>query len=638
MRLPTPRRLVLKTRYFAGRVRGRLRSLVQPGQRRVQLENVQRRIELVLTAMYGRAIPIATAEEPGWNRERVRQMAKGSVRGADPVASMDGETIYLPDHISLRRGEEHPLSRFRLFAIEQAERIVRGTARLAPADPLARDLYLLREGVAIDAHIAESHPGLVDTLGAERRAVLADRPSLDGLTRSEREVELLLRDALAALPDGSESNDPVASRDWAEQTAERIRAAGGKYRGLPPVSVWGTLHSSWTPSSDLIDHTGQTKRGGDEDATPQEGTDGEAVDEPGQSPQRPELASEASEEQRASEATDEPEKRDGNAPSDRSGSRGAEMGDGNREARPEEKKEELPPAIYYDEWNGDRGAYVKNGAAVRLFPAEEGSDEWATQVLTQQASTVRQVRQQFERLRARRMLLTRQRAGAELDVTACVEAIVDRRIGDAPDDRLYLDARPARRGLAISLLVDVSGSTEERITKEWRIIDLEKIAVLLATQALDALGDLYAVYTFGGKSADNVAMTVVKDFGERSGETVQRRVAALAPNGFTRLGGAVRHATHQLARQSAGRRLLLLLSDGRPNDLDMYQGPYGVEDSRQAIFEARASGVYPFCLTIDREASEYLPRIFGQAGHTILQRPAQLPTALLRAVQTLIKR
>jgi nitric oxide reductase NorD protein len=93
-----------------------------------------------------------------------------------------------------------------------------------------------------------------------------------------------------------------------------------------------------------------------------------------------------------------------------------------------------------------------------------------------------------------------------------------------------------------------------------------------------------------------------------------------------------------LARQSAGHRLLLLLSDGRPNDVDEYQSSYGVEDSRQAIMEARASGVFPFCLTIDQDASEYLPRIFGAAGHTILQRPEQLPRALLGAVRALIGR
>jgi len=219
-----------------------------------------------------------------------------------------------------------------------------------------------------------------------------------------------------------------------------------------------------------------------------------------------------------------------------------------------------------------------------------------------------------------------------------VHAWVDQRTGHTVDDRLYIAVRPARRGLAIALLIDISGSTDEWIDARRRVIDVEKVALLLASEALDALGDLYSVYAFAGKSANNVKVTVVKDFGERSGETVHRRVAALEPGGFTRLGAAVRHATRQLARQSAGHRLLLLLSDGRPNDIDVYGSDYGVEDSRQAIFEARASGVYPFCLTIDTAAAEYLPRIFGNAGHTILQNPKQLPTALLGVVRALIKR
>jgi nitric oxide reductase NorD protein len=146
------------------------------------------------------------------------------------------------------------------------------------------------------------------------------------------------------------------------------------------------------------------------------------------------------------------------------------------------------------------------------------------------------------------------------------------------------------------------------------------------------------MYAFAGKSSANVKVTTLKDFRGRNDETARRRIAALQPGGFTRLGAAVRHATRQLARQAAGHRLLLLLSDGRPNDIDQYQSEYGVEDSRQAIFEARASGIYPFCLTVDRDASEYLPRIFGRAGHTVVQRPEQLPAALLGAVRALIKR
>jgi nitric oxide reductase NorD protein len=236
------------------------------------------------------------------------------------------------------------------------------------------------------------------------------------------------------------------------------------------------------------------------------------------------------------------------------------------------------------------------------------------------------------------MLLNRQRGGNELDLRACVDAIIDRRVGRPPDDRLYLDARPARRGFAISLLVDVSGSTDTRVAGQLKIIDLERVALLLASEALDALGDLYSITAFTGKGPSKVMLTTVKSFGERNGEATRRRIAALKSRGFTRLGAAVRHETRQLATQTAGHRLLLIISDGRPNDVDEYQGTYGIEDARQAIMEARASGVFPFCLTVDRDASEYLPHIFGTAGHTVVRRPEQLPSALLSAVTTLVRR
>jgi nitric oxide reductase NorD protein len=162
------------------------------------------------------------------------------------------------------------------------------------------------------------------------------------------------------------------------------------------------------------------------------------------------------------------------------------------------------------------------------------------------------------------------------------------------------------------------------------------MTVLMASEALDALGDAYAVMTFSGRGRDDVRVRTIKSFAERNGESVRRRIAALEPEGFTRLGAAVRHATARLAHEEAGHRLLLIVSDGKPNDEDEYEGRYGVEDSRQAIFEARASGVFPFCLTIDREGREYLTRIFGAAGHTILLDPEQLPIALLGVVRHLL--
>jgi nitric oxide reductase NorD protein len=293
-------------------------------------------------------------------------------------------------------------------------------------------------------------------------------------------------------------------------------------------------------------------------------------------------------------------------------------------------------AVPYPEWDYAMQRYKPKSVIVHDVAPTGGSSDWADDALRQHAVLARRVRQRFERLRSVRSRLGRQREGEELDLAACVDALVDRRAGHAPDDRLYIAIRPARRAIAIALLVDVSGSTDAAVTDTQTVIDVEKTAVLLASEALDALGDRYTVLAFSGRGAANVRIATLKAFEEKNGDAVRRRVSALAPEGNTRLGAAVRHASALLTRQPAGHRLLLLLSDGRPNDADGYQGRYAVEDSRQAIAEARSCGVYPFCLTVDREGPEYLTRIFGAAGHSILRHPEHLPLALVQVVRQLL--
>ena len=637
------RRLMLKARFRVERLHARVLDRLSRGDVSVPLQQVQRRLELLLTAVHGRPIPITATDDSLWTRERVRSFASRDPRARELGASADGNSIYLPPRLNARQGDDEAIARYRLFALEQAERIQRGTVVHASmlGDRLERDLYLLREGAAIDSHIARSHPGISPALREERKYALAQRPKLAKLTPAERDVEAQLRETLATKPDevDAPSISPVASIAWARETAHYIRTrnADTTYRGLPLASIWGTLKAAEQETS--------SGNGDSTQSRVRQGATGSFLQE---APDRESPTSGASSSTSRDDKTT-PNEGSSDAHNDQPSTRpqGAEQtqshngtGYGLDSIDPERLSslETLPPAISYDEWDAHTGTYAKRAAAVRLYDSVEGDAEWSRTMLAAHAATVRQVRHQFERLRARRSLLSRQRAGDDLDLAACVHAIVDRRIGRPADDRLYVDARPARRGLAIALLVDVSGSTEARVTENLRIIDIERIALLLASEALDALGDLYAVYAFAGKNAFNVKVTPVKEFNERSGDPMYRRIAALQPGGFTRLGAAVRHATHRLARQSAGHRLLLILSDGRPNDVDRYQGHYGVEDSRQAIIEARASGVYPFCLTVDRDASEYLPRIFGTTGHTILQRAEQLPTALLRVVQALIRR
>ena len=166
---------------------------------------------------------------------------------------------------------------------------------------------------------------------------------------------------------------------------------------------------------------------------------------------------------------------------------------------------------------------------------------------------------------------------------------------------------------------------------------MEKEALLVVCEALDALGDRYGIFAFSGEGADDVSVLPLKAFDERSSLAVERRIAALDADRYTRVGAAIRHVTAALGRERATRRLLLILSDGKPNDVDVYEGPYGVEDTRQAVAEARRQGVTVFCLTVDREAPRYAGRIFGRGGFAVLRRTDELPAVLIDVLRNLVR-
>ncbi|HEU4643854.1 MAG TPA: VWA domain-containing protein, partial [Gemmatimonadaceae bacterium] len=632
----------------------------------LELDAVRRRLELLLRAMYDRPILIVDADDP---REhglgaRLRRLAAGRASHHTPLPATDGESLYLPRSLPVPAGagDAEALARYRLLAMEQAERLARGTAALAPSgDPLERDLYLLSESAAVDAAISRAMPGAATALAAARSAALAARPNPGRLSRPERDVEALVRQLLA--PDAARALPaelaPRATAEeslaWAREMARRIRERHGhegvRYRGVPPVPHWGTVRAAregagaLAPSPMVAEEAMDALRHRIE--LPVKGTRAEAR-EPGESGEEGPQGYADSRGRRVEHERGAPVRAESSG-----GEEGSDAGDA-PEAEVEQRP--IPPGVLpqaspavrddddtsadtgipYPEWDAGASRYRQRAVLVRSRRPREGDPAWGSAVRREHAALVRQVRQRFEMLRARRTRLGHQRDGDELDLSACVRAMVDRRTGHGVDDRLYLSVRPARQSIAIALLVDVSGSTDTQVTVTRQVIDVEKVALLLAGEALDALGDPYTMLAFSSRGASRVHITTVKDFTEPSGDAVRRRIAALRPGGNTRLGAAVRHATSLLVSQNAGHRLLLILSDGRPNDSDGYHERYGVEDARQSILEARASAVFPFCLTVDHEGAAYLPRIFGAAGHTILRDPEHLPLALLQVVRHLL--
>ena len=292
--------------------------------------------------------------------------------------------------------------------------------------------------------------------------------------------------------------------------------------------------------------------------------------------------------------------------------------------------------LHYPEWDWRASAYRQPGAAVHLSEAPAGPQQWLDDTLRERRGMLHEVRRRFELLRARRVRVRRQMDGDEIDLEACVESHADFSAGLPLNPRLYQSERRARRDLAVLVLVDVSGSTDGWIAPGRRVIDVEREALLLVSIALDGMGAPFCVQAFSGEGPGGVVLRSVKTFAEPYGPATALRIAGLEPEHYTRAGAALRHAAQTLMQEPAEHRLLLLLSDGKPNDIDDYEGRYGVEDMRQAVTEARLQGIAPFCLTIDRQAAGYLSAVFGAHHYALLPKPELLPEVLLDWLRRLV--
>jgi nitric oxide reductase NorD protein len=244
------------------------------------------------------------------------------------------------------------------------------------------------------------------------------------------------------------------------------------------------------------------------------------------------------------------------------------------------------------------------------------------------APLARRLRRQFEHLRNDRQWLRQQPQGSELDMQAWLDFHVERQHGQCAERGMFMEMRQNRRDLACLLLADLSMSTDAHLDNEHKVIEVIIDSLLLFGEALSAVGDEFALYGFSSLRRQQVRMQELKSFRQRYDDGTRGRIQALTPGYYTRMGAAIRQSTRLLGDCKQRRKLLLLVTDGKPNDLDLYEGRYGVEDTRQAVLEARRQGLLPFCITIDQEAGDYLPYMFGANGYTLIKEPHQLPFRL----------
>lgn len=243
----------------------------------------------------------------------------------------------------------------------------------------------------------------------------------------------------------------------------------------------------------------------------------------------------------------------------------------------------------------------------------------------------RRVRNQLAVLAPQRRWQKAQPEGNELDLDACVRAEADRQAGVNQDGvGLYMAQVQQERDLACLILADLSLSTDAWAGGENKVIDVIRDSLMLLAEALQGTGDVFAMYGFSSLKRSHVRMHELKTFAMPYDAATRGRVAAISPGYYTRMGAAIRQATRLLEKQPQSQRLLLILSDGKPHDLDLYEGRYGIEDTRKSVMEAQEAGIKPFCVTIDREGAAYLPHLFGPGGYTVVRKPEDLPAQLPR--------
>jgi nitric oxide reductase activation protein len=300
---------------------------------------------------------------------------------------------------------------------------------------------------------------------------------------------------------------------------------------------------------------------------------------------------------------------------------------------------------YYDEWDCQIGDYRVGWCRLREKEVETGSSEFVDRTLESYSDLVEEVRRQFQMLKPERFKkIPNLEWGEEIDLNAAIEASIDRRAGQSPSEKIYIEKNRKDRDFSTLFLLDMSASTDERVDgkdrkpglpspeKEKRIIDVEKESLVVMAEALEEIGDEYAIYGFSGYGRKEVEFYVIKDFQEGYGDRVKGRIEKIKPQRSTRMGTAIRHAVEKMAGRESKIKNLILLSDGYPQDYDYGEEradkEYALQDTMTALEEAARKQIHTFCITVDRAGHDYLRKMMPPSRYLIIEETSALPREL----------
>lgn len=563
----------------------------------------------------------------------------------DAINALDAFSLagYIED---VTQGERAlPISEERRLAVEKRKRVpadvdFRIVLALFPQTGLAHRLFGTLENGRIDRRLRHAYKGLRRDLDFVRDRLRASRPRVIELSITDVPFELLFQITLC----GGATDD---ARQFYSQIVSELETVVADYLISPDATVADTLMATSRVYGLFQSFAPQLSRSEDEQLLP----DGElaASDAPGE--QDPDDAQETTSPEQAQSENKRAKARDDARELFNQWAQGAALENGsdhNSEGLPrthlETPEQPLAPnetAYAYDEWDRELADTRPGWCRVVERAGKSGDANFVSEVRARHRGVISSIRHQFQLMRPEGLRRVRaQLDGDDYDLDAVVDFVADRRTArqanaDAnPSERFYTARLRRERDTAVAFLLDQSSSTARTIGRHplqpytypgRRIIEIEKEGLVLMSEALQAVGDPFAIYGFTSEGRRNVRFYVVKDFDDKLDEQIERRIGGINFEHNTRLGAAIRHAATLLARQSASTRLLIVLSDGRPYDHDYGDAAYAREDTRASLRDARTAGITPFCITIDRDSEQELRSLYGEVGYTIIDDVMNLP-------------
>lgn len=549
-------------------------------------------------------------------------------------ASYDGARLAMPATIALFADSE--LARGLYLWLGALAAVVE-TPFAAPDDPLQSDIAMLRAVHRAEGALLERLPGYRSLRARLAEALVASRKT-PHLPAQEAELEQAIRALLAQAPAGADDNATL--RAIRDETADLSGfVADREYRPFRPVAMWPMLSAPRAPEGggfgeDNSDPANNSSEGSEKTLKGKRRAADQAERRDSLILYRFESILSWAEFLNINRKVEDDE--EDNAKKAAEDLDEISLVKNSKSAKTKLKFHlDLAPRDVdmsrligehvYPEWDWKSGSYLADHVSVQEKLAEEADDSALDKPRARRR--IARVRRQFEALRPRRRIVRRQADGFDLDLDEVIRARCDFLASGEGSDRLYSAIRDDERDLAVSVLIDTSRSTESAVSGR-PVIEIAREALTALVGGIDACGDAVSVHAFSSLRRERVMVELVKDFDEENSPVIRRRIMGLTPKFYTRLGAAIRHVSRHLATRSAQRRLLLVITDGKPNDLDHYEGRHGVEDTRRAVIEARRLGQAVFAVTVDARAQDYIPHLFGQNGFAIVPDAEKLVEAL----------